>query len=202
MEDQTQHPNTSTTKPTGKCLIFSAPSGAGKTTLVHHLLSQNTSFKFSVSACSRPARGEEKNGVDYHFLSIEDFKSKIDEGAFIEWEEVYEGHFYGTLKSEVERIWAAGNVAVFDVDVEGGIKLKNYFGNQALALFIQPPSIEELENRLRQRGTENEESLQTRLRKAQHELSRSDLFDIVLVNDNLSDAKVEITRLCKKFLAE
>ncbi|MCG8577538.1 MAG: guanylate kinase [Flavobacteriales bacterium] len=172
----------------GKCIIFSAPSGAGKTTLVHYLLREMDQLAFSISACSREPRGREEDGIDYHFLSVEEFKQKIEEDAFVEWEEVYENSFYGTLKSEVERNWALGKTVVFDVDAEGGINLKKYFGEQALSVFIKPPSLFVLEQRLRGRRTETEESIQKRLSKANQELEKSVHFDYVLLNDNLEKA--------------
>ena len=140
----------------GKCVIFSAPSGAGKTTIVHYLLKQNLGLEFSVSACSRDPRSNEVDGRDYHFLGLEGFKEKIEQDAFVEWEEVYTDNFYGTLKSEIERIWSHGKTVIFDVDVIGGLNIKRIFGEQALAIFVQPPSYDELEARLRKRSTETE----------------------------------------------
>lgn len=169
----------------GKCIIFSAPSGAGKTTIVHGLLDRLDNLAFSISACSRAPRPNEVDGKDYYFLSVEDFKNRIDAGDFIEWEEVYKDHFYGTLKSEVERLWKLNKTVVFDVDVFGGINLKSYFGENALSFFIQPPSIETLEQRLRNRKTESEDKIQTRLKKASEELKMSDHFDKIVINDNL-----------------
>ena len=148
---------------TGKCIIFSAPSGAGKTTIVHYLLKKNLGLEFSVSACSREPRGKEMDGVDYHFLGVEGFKKHIEKDAFIEWEEVYANNFYGTLKSAVHSIWEKGNTVVFDVDVIGGINIKKIFGDNARYIFIQPQSIEELENRLRKRSTETEDKIQLRM---------------------------------------
>jgi len=177
-----------TAKKNGKCVIFSAPSGAGKTTIVHALLDSGIGLEFSVSACSRDPRPNEKHGKDYHFLGVEGFKEKIEEGAFVEWEEVYTNNFYGTLKCEVERIWSEGKTVVFDVDVIGGLNLKRIFGADALAIFVQPPSYEELENRLRQRSTETEDKIQQRMNKARTELSFADEFDHVLVNDHLQNA--------------
>ena len=185
----------------GKCVIFSAPSGAGKTTIVHHLLKQNIGLEFSVSACSRDPRPGETDGSDYHFLGIDKFKENIANNEFVEWEEVYENQFYGTLKSEVERIWAEGFNVVFDVDVVGGINLKNHFGDKALAIFVQPPNIQELENRLRGRSTEDEDSLKKRLDKAEEEMNQSDQFDVILVNNNLSGAKAEAEDLIKNHLS-
>jgi guanylate kinase len=185
----------------GKCVIFSAPSGAGKTTIVRHLLAQNLGLAFSVSACSRDPRHNEINGKDYHFLGVEGFKSKIEENAFIEWEEVYTNNFYGTLKSEIEAIWNAGKHVIFDVDVIGGLNLKRIFGENALAVFVQPPSYEELESRLRHRSTETEDKIQQRMAKAKNELAHADEFDIVLINDNLTDACNKAEELIESFLA-
>lgn len=173
----------------GKAIIFCAPSGSGKTTLVRHLLSVNENLGFSISACTRDKRGRnEVHGKDYYFLSIEEFQQKIKENAFVEWEEVYPGGYYGTLKSEVERLWSEGKNVIFDVDVKGGLKLKEYFGESALAIFVKVPSLEELENRLRSRGTETEESLSKRLYKVKFEMSFQDRFDVVLLNDSLEDS--------------
>ncbi|UTW64186.1 guanylate kinase [bacterium SCSIO 12741] len=185
----------------GKAIIFSAPSGSGKTTLVHHLL-DNTDLplSFSISATSRPCRGEEQNGKDYHFLSPDEFRSKAANGDFVEWEEVYPNQMYGTLKSEIDRIWLAEKVVIFDVDVIGGLNLKRYFGDQALSLFVQPPSKEELGKRLRGRGTETEEKIQMRLAKAERELAYANQFDKLLINDNLDDAKKQAYDWVSKFL--
>ena len=184
----------------GKCVIFSAPSGAGKTTIVHHLLSQNIGLEFSVSACSRDPRPNEIDGKDYYFLGVEKFKHKIKEDAFVEWEEVYKDNFYGTLKSEVERIWRNGHSVIFDVDVIGGLNLKKIFGENALAVFVEPPSVEELENRLRGRSTETEDKITQRLAKAREEISFSDKFDSILINDTLDTACAEAEILVKNFL--
>ena len=184
----------------GKALIFSAPSGSGKTTIVKHLLKTNPDLGFSISASTRDKRGRtEKNGQDYYFLSPVEFKKKIDNDEFVEWEEVYEGNFYGTLKSEVQRIWTAGKNVVFDVDVKGGLNLKKYFGAQALAIFVKVPSIEVLKERLHDRGTEDPESLSRRLFKAQFEMSFQDQFDVVLVNENLDKSLAEAQRLYDEF---
>lgn len=173
----------------GKAIIFCAPSGSGKTTLVRHLLSVNGNLGFSISACTRDKRGrKEVHGKDYYFLSIEEFREKIRENAFVEWEEVYPGGYYGTLKSEVERLWSEGKNVIFDVDVMGGLKLKEYFGDNALAIFVKVPSLTELENRLRSRGTETEESLSKRLYKVKFEMSFQDRFDVVLLNDDLEES--------------
>ena len=183
-----------------KVVIFSAPSGAGKTTLVRHLLTQGLNLEFSISACSRSPRANEQNGKDYQFLSPTDFKEKIAKDAFLEWEEVYEDMFYGTLKSEVERIWKNGKQVIFDVDVVGGIKIKKHFGEQALAVFVAPPSIEELKNRLKGRGTETAETLRKRLDKAEAEIAQQDAFDIVIVNDDLDTTRQEVIKKVNDFL--
>ena len=184
----------------GKLIIFSAPSGAGKTTIVKQVLKSGFPFEFSVSATSRAPRKGETEGRDYYFLSPEDFRKKIDEGAFLEWEEVYPNQYYGTLSSEVERITDKGNNVLFDVDVVGGLNIKKKFGDSALALFIMPPSLKELEKRLRNRNTENSESLEKRLAKAEKELSFAPQFDKVVVNDNLEKAVVETIELIENFL--
>ena len=185
---------------THKAIIISAPSGAGKSTIVQHLLKQIPGLEFSVSACSRPKRGVEADGIDYHFISVEEFQKKIAENAFVEWEEVYPGSYYGTLKSELELIWAMGKVPVFDVDVIGGINLKNYFGEKSLAIFIQPPSLEILEQRLRNRATEDEESLSKRLAKAELELTSAGKFDGKVINDDLKKATSEAEELVRGWL--
>ena len=170
----------------GKAIIFSAPSGSGKTTIVRHLVEKNPDLGFSISASTRDKRGRtEAHGKDYYFLTPEEFKKKIDSNEFVEWEEVYEGNFYGTLKSEVERIWKSGRNVIFDVDVKGGINLKNYFGDKALAIFVKVPSMEVLKERLHDRGTESEESLSRRLFKANFEMTFQDKFDEVLINEDL-----------------
>lgn len=184
----------------GKCVIFSAPSGAGKTTIVHHLLEQDLGLEFSVSACSRIPRPNEIDGKDYHFLGLEGFKQKIEDKAFVEWEEVYSNNYYGTLKSEMERIWSQGKTVIFDVDVIGGLNIKKQFKENALAIFVQPPSYEELENRLRNRSTETEEKINQRMSKAKKELAFSAEFDVVLINDNLKDACVKAEQLIVSFL--
>ena len=185
----------------GKVVIFSAPSGSGKTTIVKHLLNIEPLLGFSISACTRDKRGrEEVDGKDYYFLSPEEFREKINQGAFIEWEEVYEGNFYGTLKEEIERIWDQGRHVIFDVDVKGGINLKKYFGDTALAVFVKVPTMEDLAQRLRDRGTESEESLSRRLYKAKFEMGFEKKFDIVLVNEDLQQSFKEAEILIKNFI--
>ncbi len=186
--------------PHGKCIIFSAPSGAGKTTIVHALLAKRNDLAFSISACSRQPRVNEKDGVDYYFLSVDDFKQQISNDAFIEWEEVYTDMFYGTLKSEVERQWKAGKTVLFDVDVKGGVNLKKKIGKQALSIFVKPPSIEILEQRLRNRNTETEEKIQLRISKANDELLLAPEFDLVVVNNVLEDAINEVEQVVNQFL--
>ena len=184
----------------GKAIIFSAPSGSGKTTIVKHLLEQNPDLGFSISASTRDKRGRtEQNGKDYYFLSPADFRKKIDNNEFVEWEEVYEGNFYGTLKSEIERIWNEGKNVIFDVDVKGGLNLKKYFGDRALAIFVKVPSLEVLNERLSDRGTETPESLSRRLFKAQFEMGFSDNFDVVLVNADLNKSLAEAQKLYEEF---
>lgn len=185
----------------GKLIIFCAPSGSGKTTIVKSLLKSNTNFGFSISACTRDRRGRnEEHGKDYYFLTPEDFKKKIDNDEFVEWEEVYPGAFYGTLKSEIERIWSQGKHVIFDVDVKGGIKLKNYYKDRALAIFVKVPSMEVLEERLRERNTDTEESISRRLFKAKFEMSFEDRFDYILVNKNLEVAVRKAQDLIDEFL--
>ena len=184
----------------GKAIIFSAPSGSGKTTIVKHLLKTNPDLGFSISASTRDRRGRtEKDGQDYHFLTPLQFKELIDKNEFVEWEEVYEGNFYGTLKSEIQRIWDAGKNVIFDVDVKGGLNLKKYFGDKALSIFVKVPSIEILKTRLHDRGTETPESLSRRLFKAQFEMTFQDKFDVVLVNENLEKSLAEAQRLYDSF---
>ncbi len=184
----------------GKCVIFSAPSGAGKTTIVHRLLEMDLGLAFSVSACSRNPRPNEVDGKDYYFLGVEGFKQKIRENDFVEWEEVYRDNFYGTLRSEIERIWAEGKAVIFDVDVVGGLNLKKLFLDNALAIFVQPPSYEELEKRLRHRSTETEEKINQRMEKAHKELSFAREFDYVLINDDLEKAVEKARELVEEFL--
>ncbi len=184
----------------GKLIIFSAPSGSGKTTFVRHLLKLDLGLEFSVSACSRTPREGEIDGKDYYFLTASEFRKKIDAGEFVEWEEVYPGQYYGTLKSELERIWAKGNHVVFDVDVVGGLNLKKTFGKQALSVFIQAPSPEVLEKRLRARSSDDEASLRRRIDKASHEMEYAPGFDRIIVNDDLDRALHEAEAMVRRFL--
>jgi len=172
----------------GKLFIFSAPSGSGKTTIVQNLLKKDLDLEFSISATSRPKRENEIDGQDYYFLSSDDFKNKINKEEFVEWEEVYENRFYGTLKSEVQRIWSEGKHVIFDVDVVGGLNIKNQFKEKALSIFVMPPSIEELEKRLILRSTDSKEDIETRLNKASEELCYADRFDMIIVNNELEEA--------------
>ncbi|MFH1160043.1 MAG: guanylate kinase [bacterium] len=185
---------------TQKAIIVSAPSGAGKSTIVHRLMQRFAEMEFSVSACTRPKRGAEAEGKEYYFLSAEPFLEKVANGEFVEWEEVYPGSYYGTLKSELNRIWGLRKIPVFDVDVKGGLNLKKYFGASALAFFIQPPSLKILEQRLRTRSTESEESLRKRLSKAEYEMSFADKFDEVLVNDDLAQTVDQAIVSVRNFL--
>lgn len=184
----------------GKLIIFSAPSGAGKTTIVRHLLEKNLNLGFSVSATSRAPRHNETHGKDYYFLSEEEFRAKIKNNDFLEWEEVYNGVFYGSLKSEVERIRDLGKNVIFDVDVVGGLNIKKFYGDDALAIFVQPPSVEELRNRLINRSTESEEKILMRIAKAEHELGFAPQFDMVIINDNLENAFLKAEKLVKDFI--
>lgn len=186
----------------GKAIILSAPSGSGKTTLVRHLLELNNDLAFSISATTRAKRGQEKDGTDYFFLTASEFREKIQEDAFIEWEEVYEGLFYGTLKSEIDRIWMSGKNVIFDVDVQGGLALKKYFQDKALAIFLRVPSIDILRERLRSRGTDTEDSINKRVEKAQYELSFENKFDAVLVNHQKDVAKEAVQKLYTDFKAK
>lgn len=183
-----------------KVIIFSAPSGSGKTTLVKHCLEEFPELEFSISCTTRNLRGEEKNGIDYYFISVEEFRQKISENAFVEYEEVYHDKFYGTLKSEVERIWKSGKIVIFDVDVKGGISLKNYFAEKALSIFIMPPSINELERRLITRATDDAETIKTRVKKAKEEITFQKKFDKTIINKELDKAKSEIEILVRDFI--
>ncbi|WP_295229298.1 guanylate kinase [uncultured Chryseobacterium sp.] len=184
-----------------KVIIFSAPSGSGKTTLVKHALETISELQFSISCTTRQPRGSEIHTVDYHFLSPDEFRQKIAEGAFVEYEEVYTDKYYGTLKSEVEKIWNIGKVVIFDVDVKGGVSLKKYFGEQALSIFIKPPSIEELERRLISRDTDDAETIRIRIEKSEEEMSYADQFDTIVINDDLEKAKKETELLIRNFIA-
>ena len=185
-----------------KVIIFSAPSGSGKTTLVKHCLERFPELQFSISCTTRAPRGTEQHEVDYYFLSPDEFRQRISQDHFVEYEEVYQDKFYGTLKSEVDRIWNEGKTVIFDVDVQGGVNLKKYFGNQALSIFIKPPSIEELERRLILRNTDDPEIIKTRVAKADHELTFQDAFDEVVTNDHLEASKKEIEHLITDFLTK
>lgn len=187
---------------TGRCIIFSAPSGAGKTTLVRHILKVRGDLAFSVSATSRNPRGQEQEGIDYYYMTPEAFRTQIDADAFVEWEEVYHDQYYGTLKAEILRIWGNQQHVVFDVDVEGGVSLKRVFGDRALSVFVQPPSLEVLESRLRSRGTESEANIAKRMAKAERELTYADYFDHILVNDDLERAKQEVVDLVERYLSK
>ena len=185
----------------GKSVIFSAPSGSGKTTIINELLKKpELRLEFSISATSRQPRQGEVHGKDYYYLSNIDFRQKIDNSEFIEWEEVYNGSYYGTLKAELERIWSKGNLVAFDVDVKGGLNLKRIFKNDALLVFVMPPSVEELEKRLRGRGTESEETLKVRIDKAKYELSFAEQFDVIITNDILEQSVAKAEETILKFL--
>jgi guanylate kinase len=184
-----------------KVIIFSAPSGAGKSTIVNHLLSLRPELEFSISATSRAPRGQEQHGVEYYFFTADEFRKMISEDKFVEYEEVYAGSFYGTLRSEVERIWAKGHTIVFDIDVQGGVNLKRIFGDQALSVFIQAPSVDVLRERLIGRGTDTEEAIERRVSKAASEMEfAAGKFDYVLINDDLAKAKAEAEGLIDDFL--
>lgn len=184
----------------GKLIIFSAPSGSGKSTIINYLLQQDLHLRFSISATSRAPRGTEKNGVEYYFLTPDEFRTRIAAGDFLEYEEVYADTFYGTLKSEVERILNSGDNVIFDVDVVGGCNIKSHYGARALSLFIQPPSIDELRKRLNGRGTDAPEVIEQRIAKARYELSFAGKFDRVIINDNLATAQAEALDIIKNFL--
>lgn len=186
----------------GKAILFSAPSGCGKTTIIKELMQYFDCFDFSISATSRAPRGEEVDGRDYYFLSREEFMRRVERDEFLEWEEVYQGTCYGTLKSEVERIWDKGGVIVFDVDVNGGRNIKKYFGAEALSIFVLPPSMEVLEQRLRSRGTDSEEAIVKRLARSAEELKQAPQFDVTIVNDDLQRAVQETRTTIERFLSE
>lgn len=184
-----------------KLIIFSAPSGSGKTTIVRHLLSlKKLNLAFSISATSRAPRGEEQHGKEYYFLSADEFKERVQHNEFMEWEEVYTGCYYGTLKSEVERLWAMGKNVIFDIDVAGGLRLKQQYPEQTLAVFVEPPSLIALEERLRNRKTETEEKIQMRLNKAEQEMATAHQFDVIIKNDNLQQALQEAERIVTDFI--
>ena len=185
----------------GKLIIFSAPSGSGKTTIVRRIMQTIPGLEFSISATSRAPRGTEQHGHDYYFLSTEEFDKAISEEQFVEWEEVYAGTKYGTLKSEMERIWAEGHTILFDVDVKGGVRLKKIFGEQALSVFVMPPSIEELRNRLVGRATDSPEKIEQRIAKAAEEIGYAPQFDKTVVNDDLEKAVAEVEQIVKEFIA-
>jgi guanylate kinase len=186
----------------GKMVIISAPSGAGKSTIVKHLLDKGINLEFSISATTRQPRGEEKDGKEYYFLDIEDFRRRIKKGDFIEWEEVYKDQLYGTLKSEVDRIWANRNHVLFEVDVKGGIHLKNIFRHKAISIFIMPPSIMELEKRLRMRRTDSPSKIKIRIAKATEEMKMADKFDNIVLNDSLEQAENDVYNLVHSFLKD
>lgn len=183
-----------------KTVIFSAPSGSGKSTIVHHILELHPEMEFSVSAASRAPRGKEQDGIDYYFITPEEFTKKIENNEFVEYEQVYKGRYYGTLKKEVQRIWNKGNVIIFDVDVQGGLNLKKYFGEKALSVFIQAPSIEVLKERLINRGTDSEADIEARISKAAEEMTYADRFDYILINDKLEKAFSDIDKVVDEFL--
>jgi len=184
----------------GKLIIFSAPSGAGKSTMINYLLKQDLGLAFSISATSRPPRGSEQHGVEYFFLSPEEFRQRIDNDEFLEYEEVYKDRFYGTLKAQVEKQLEAGQNVVFDVDVVGGCNIKKFYGNRALSVFIQPPSLEVLRQRLEGRGTDEQSVIESRLAKAEFELGFADKFDVIIVNDNIEEARTKAFKVIKEFL--
>lgn len=185
-----------------KLIIFSAPSGSGKSTIINYLLTQNLGLEFSISATSRPSRGTEQDGVEYYFLTPDEFRAKIANDEFLEYEEVYQDRFYGTLKSEVDRIAAKGHVAVFDVDVVGGVNIKKFYGERALSIFIQPPSIDELRLRLEGRNTDTPDQIEERLAKAEEELAYATYFDVIVVNDDINISKPETLQVIQDFLSK
>jgi guanylate kinase len=187
-------------EPNKKIIIITAPSGAGKTSITRYLLAKYSNLSFSISASTRSPRGDEKNGVEYYFLSVEEFQNKIQENAFVEWEMVYEGKYYGTLKNELERIWSHGKTPMLDIDVKGAIHVQQQFPQSSLSIFIEPPSVDELRRRLESRGTESAESLQTRVNKASYEISFKYHFDKIILNDNLENACAETEQAISEFL--
>ncbi|AYA38420.1 guanylate kinase [Hymenobacter oligotrophus] len=185
----------------GKIIAFSAPSGAGKTTIVHRLMERIPELSFSISACTRDRRGRtEQNGKDYYFITVQEFQEKIRHDEFVEWEEVYEGSYYGTLKSEIERIWGGGKHAILDIDVKGGLSVKEFYKDRALCIFVKPPSLEVLEQRLKARATDSASSISARLYKANFELTFEDRFDAVIVNDDLDQATAQAEKLVRDFI--
>ena len=184
-----------------RVIIFSAPSGSGKSTIINYLLKQNLPLQFAISATSRAPRGDEKEGVEYYFLSSQTFKKKIKNDEFVEYEEVYKDAFYGTLKSEIERIQLSGNHVIFDVDVVGGLRIKKYYGEKALSIFVEPPSIEELRKRLLARRTDSQEMVENRLAKAQYEMGFAPEFDVIIINDVLEKAQTETFNVVQQFIA-
>ncbi|MCJ7447136.1 MAG: guanylate kinase [Bacteroidales bacterium] len=184
----------------GKLIIISAPSGAGKTTIVRHLLEKELNLEFSISATTRKPRGNEKNGREYYFLSVSEFMKRVKNDEFVEWEEVYKDYYYGTLRSEIDRIWAKGKHILFDVDVKGAINLKKIYGLKAISVFIMPPSIRELEKRLRLRGTDDAAGIKTRVAKAKEEMKLADQFDTIIINNQLEEAREDVTAIVTSFL--
>ncbi len=192
--------NSKQNKSQGKLIIFSAPSGAGKTTIVKNLLKKINNLGFSISACSRQKRKNETNGIDYYFLKLDEFKKKIEDNEFIEWQQVYKDHYYGTLKTEVERIWAKGNNVIFDIDVVGGLNIKKLYKDKALAIFIMPPSLKHLEKRLKNRLTETPKSIKQRLDKVNEELKYADKFDEIIINDDLKTSTDKAEKIVVEWL--